>query len=48
MIRPPKIADPDFPAAATPAATPEIRLPGPDGACPALSPMRIADAFEEA
>lgn len=35
-------------ATPTPATAPEIRLPGPDGACPALAPMRISDAFEEA
>ncbi len=29
-------------------AGPEVRLPGPDSACPALTPMRFAAAFEEA
>jgi methylmalonyl-CoA mutase len=31
-----------------PAETPDPRLPGPDSACPALTPVRFAAAFEEA
>jgi len=33
-------------AAARPVAAPSTRLPGPDGACPPLKPMRISEPFE--
>jgi methylmalonyl-CoA mutase len=33
-------------AAARSVAAPSTRLPGPDGACPPLKPMRIAEAYE--
>jgi methylmalonyl-CoA mutase len=33
-------------AAAKPAQAPSTRLPGPDSACPPLTPMRISEAFE--
>ena len=35
-------------AAARPASAPSPRLPGPDGSCPPLKPMRIAQAYEAA
>jgi methylmalonyl-CoA mutase len=33
-------------AAARPASAPSARLPGPDSACPPLTPMRLSEAFE--
>lgn len=33
-------------AAAKPASAPTPRLPGPDGACPPLTPLRLSEAFE--
>ena len=33
-------------AAAKAVAAPAARLPGPDSACPPLTPMRISEAFE--
>jgi methylmalonyl-CoA mutase len=33
-------------AAARPTSAPSARLPGPDSACPPLTPMRISEAFE--
>ncbi|HXA39871.1 MAG TPA: methylmalonyl-CoA mutase family protein [Phenylobacterium sp.] len=33
-------------AAARPAGAPSARLPGPDSACPPLTPMRLSEAFE--
>ncbi|HEV2531404.1 methylmalonyl-CoA mutase family protein [Phenylobacterium sp.] len=36
------------PAAPKPVEAPSPRLPGPDGSCPPLKPMRIAQAFEAA
>jgi methylmalonyl-CoA mutase len=33
-------------AAPRPVAAPAVRLPGPDSACPALTPMRLSEAFE--
>ena len=32
---------------APPAEGPSTRLPGPDGACPPLTPIRLAQPFEE-
>ncbi|WP_245863714.1 methylmalonyl-CoA mutase family protein [Caulobacter mirabilis] len=42
----PEVAQVD--PAAFAVAGPDVRLPGPDSACPALAPMRFAAAFEEA
>ena len=33
-------------AAARPVQAPSVRLPGPDSACPPLTPMRLSEAFE--
>lgn len=33
---------------AIPVDAPDVRLPGPDGACPALTPIRLAASFEDA
>ena len=35
-------------ATAPAVGAPSTRLPGPDGACPPLTPIRIAEAFEAA
>jgi methylmalonyl-CoA mutase len=42
----PEIEAPD--AAAFAKASPDVRLPGPDSTCPALTPVRFAAAFEAA
>lgn len=42
----PEVETPD--AAAFAVAGPDVRLPGPDGRCPALTPVRFAAAFEGA
>ena len=44
--RPPGVETPD--AAAFAVAAPDVRLPGPDSHCPALTPVRFAAAFEGA
>lgn len=44
--KPPEVETPD--AAAFARAAPDLRLPGPDGKCPALTPIRFAAAFEGA
>ena len=43
---PPEVETPD--ASAFAVAGPDVRLPGPDSHCPALTPVRFAAAFEEA
>lgn len=40
----PEVETPD----AVPVTAPDVRLPGPDGKCPALTPVRFATAFEAA
>ena len=42
----PEVETPDMSAFAV--AGPDVRLPGPDSHCPALTPVRFAAAFEEA
>jgi len=44
--KPPEVETPD--PAAFAKTGPDIRLPGPDGGCPALTPIRFAAAFEGA
>ncbi|PIC02262.1 methylmalonyl-CoA mutase family protein [Caulobacter sp. X] len=44
--KPPEVETPDPAAFAVPG--PDIRLPGPDSKCPALTPIRFAAAFEGA
>lgn len=44
--KPPEVETPD--AAAFAKTGPDVRLPGPDGKCPALTPIRFAAAFEGA
>lgn len=44
--KPPEVLTPDRDAFAVDG--PDLRLPGPDGRCPALTPIRFAAAFEEA
>lgn len=44
--KPPEVLSPD--AAAFAVDGPDLRLPGPDGRCPPLAPIRFAAAFEEA
>ncbi|WP_297509242.1 methylmalonyl-CoA mutase family protein [uncultured Caulobacter sp.] len=44
--KPPEVETPD--PAAFAVAGPDVRLPGPDSHCPALTPVRFAAAFEEA
>ncbi len=44
--KPPEVETPD--PAAFAVAAPDVRLPGPDSKCPALTPIRFAAAFEGA
>ena len=44
--KPPEVETPD--PAAFAVAAPDVRLPGPDGKCPPLTPIRFAAAFEGA
>ncbi|HJV43684.1 methylmalonyl-CoA mutase family protein [Caulobacter sp.] len=44
--KPPEVETPD--ASAFAVAAPDVRLPGPDGKCPPLTPIRFAAAFEGA
>lgn len=44
--KPPEVETPD--AAAFAVEVPDVRLPGPDSRCPALTPVRFAAAFEGA
>jgi methylmalonyl-CoA mutase len=44
--KPPEVETPDVAAFAV--ASPDVRLPGPDSRCPALTPVRFAAAFEGA